>query len=194
LTQDDVLRPEEVDELEAISGFKRSQITKLYRRFKILDREATGCLTKDDLLRIPEVAMNPMVNKIIPFFGFPAKTSINFKEFVQALGQFNASRTRDEKLRLVFNSFDADGDGLINHDELVEILRTLVGSEGMDNEDLKQLAQLAILEAGSEGGIDFDEFKLAISDDADFLARITTETESGNDAYFRKRDKELKNN
>jgi Ca2+-binding EF-hand superfamily protein len=189
---DDVLRPEEVDELEALSGFKRAEITKLYRRFRTLDRDATGSLTKEDLLRVPEVAMNPMVNKILPFFGFgpkEGKASINFKEFVQALSQFNASRSKDEKLRLIFNSFDADADGVISHSELMEVLRTLVGSEGMEDADLEQLARCAIVEAGNEDGIDFDDFRRALKNSE--VVEKMPEPESQLEAFHRRRDREL---
>jgi calcineurin B family protein 1 len=196
-----VLRPEEVEELEALSGFKRAEITRLYRRFKILDREATGSLTKNDLLRVPDVAMNPMVHNVLSFF-LEDKPSINFKDFVQALGQFNTTRSRDDKLRLVFNAFDSDGDGMLNHSELVDILKSLVGGASeheLSNADLDQLARYAILESKAEEdeddepeGIDFDAFKLALAQDADFISRLTAaEVESGIEAYHRKRDREL---
>jgi len=154
----------------------------------VLDRDNTGALTKDDLMRVPEVAMNPMCQKVLQLFGLPGKHQLNFKEFVQALGQFNASRSRDERLRLVFNAFDADGDGIITHKELVDILRTLVGQDAMDNDDLEQLARLAILEAGSEDGIDFDEFRAALADDAEFMKR--TSDEAGAEAQA-KRNRDL---
>lgn len=39
---DDLLRPEEFEELENMSGFTREEIRKLYRRFRTLDRSGDG--------------------------------------------------------------------------------------------------------------------------------------------------------
>lgn len=44
------------------------QIARLYMRFTRLDRDASGGLSTDELLTIPELAMNPLANRIILIF------------------------------------------------------------------------------------------------------------------------------
>lgn len=127
-SDDDTLRQEEYEELESISGFNRGEIKKLYKRFKTLDRAGKGTLNEDDLKRIPEVMLNPMVDKIMETFGFSKiKTTINLKDFIQALSQFNVRKSNEEILFEVFTMFDANGDGKIDKEELTSMIRVMVG-------------------------------------------------------------------
>ncbi|KNC71285.1 hypothetical protein SARC_16178, partial [Sphaeroforma arctica JP610] len=50
----------DIAELRMISVFKPSQLRMLYKRFKRLDKANKGFINADDMLSIPELAMNPL--------------------------------------------------------------------------------------------------------------------------------------
>lgn len=203
IDDDDFLRPEEYEELETMSGFTRDEIRKLYRRYKTLDRAGNGHLGEDDLLRVPEVAMNPMVDRVLGYFGFglhanqladTEHTRINFADFVRALSLFNQAKLKEEKLEHVFRAFDLDGNGVISRDELCGLLRSLVGRD-MKEEDVGALVEQALTEADHDGdeGLNFKEFCDVLKNtDVDKTLSAKTKTETSLDAFHRKRERELK--
>jgi len=199
---DDLLRPEEFEELENMSGFTREEIRKLYRRFRTLDRSGDGTLGEEDLLRVPEVAMNPMVERVVGYFGFgphamrlagKSITRVNFTDFVRALSLFNPRNSKEEKLEHVFSSFDLDGDGTLSREEFTSLLRTLVG-KSMEQKDIEALVDYALLEVAHEDGLTFQDFLtiLQSSSDIDKITSNRSRTESSLEAFHRKRERELK--
>merc|ERR1711928_66114 len=54
------LQEEEINEITAETGFTKQQIERLYARFTSLDKQNHGYLTREDFLRIPELAINPL--------------------------------------------------------------------------------------------------------------------------------------
>lgn len=86
-----------------------SQIERLYSRFTSLDRGDCGTLSRDDFLRIPELAINPLGERIVNSFfqGDEFNDRVNFRQFMQVLAHFrpvkknkdNKLNSREEKLR-----------------------------------------------------------------------------------------------
>lgn len=90
-----------------------SQIERLYSRFTSLDRSDCGTLSRDDFLRIPELAINPLVDRIVhAFFADSNDDRVNFRQFMQVLAHFrpiqkgkaNRLNNRDEKLKCKYRS------------------------------------------------------------------------------------------
>lgn len=88
-----------------------SQIERLYSRFTSLDRSDCGTLSRDDFLRIPELAINPLCDRIVhAFFADSSDDRVNFLQFMQVLAHFrpikknkiNRLNNRDEKLKCKF--------------------------------------------------------------------------------------------
>lgn len=98
-TSDLVLRHEEISELQEMSGFCREDIQKLYKRFVKLDSKGYGSISKDDLLRIPEFAINPLRDRILRIFDFEEQDRINFTQFVKGLAVFNPSAAKEAKMK-----------------------------------------------------------------------------------------------
>lgn len=84
-SHEDELRPEEIAELMDVSGFTRPEVEHLYARFRRLDTQNQGYLTKKELLRIPELAMSPIVDRVISHFNFAELDRLNFTQFVKAM-------------------------------------------------------------------------------------------------------------
>lgn len=63
-----MLQDEEIRQIGEETGFSQQQIEKLYSRFTQLDRNNCGSLGKNDLLSIPELAINPLCDRLIEMF------------------------------------------------------------------------------------------------------------------------------
>merc|ERR1712227_1181969 len=53
------LQPEDITAIQEETGFNQNQIERLYSRFSSLDKQDKGYLSREDFLRIPELAINP---------------------------------------------------------------------------------------------------------------------------------------
>lgn len=60
------LAQDDIHELSSTSHFSEAEIHNLYDRFKRLDRDGSGSLSPEELLSIPEFAMNPLSSLILP--------------------------------------------------------------------------------------------------------------------------------
>lgn len=84
------------------------QIERLYSRFTSLDRNDSGTLSREDFLRIPELAINPLCERIVhSFFADSNDDRVNFRQFTKVLATFRTIKksqestlnSREEKLR-----------------------------------------------------------------------------------------------
>lgn len=91
-----------------------NQIERLYSRFTSLDRTDCGTLSREDFLRIPELAINPLCDRIVhAFFADSTDDRVNFRQFMQVLAHFRPIKTtvvnklnsRDDKLRCKSHKF-----------------------------------------------------------------------------------------
>lgn len=85
-----------------------NQIERLYSRFTSLDKNDCGTLAREDFLRIPELAINPLSERIVhSFFAESHDDRVNFLQFMRVLAHFrpirknreNKLNSREEKLR-----------------------------------------------------------------------------------------------
>lgn len=147
-----------------------SQIERLYSRFTSLDKGDNGTLGREDFLRIPELAINPLGDRIVQAF-FTENDSyderINFRQFMRVLASFRPIKknresklnSREDKLRFAFKMYDLDGDEKISRNELLSVLHMMVGSN-ISTEQLANIADRTIMEADKDGDqcITFSEF------------------------------------
>ncbi|CAI5763973.1 calcineurin B homologous protein 1 [Podarcis lilfordi] len=83
-----LLRDEEIEEIKKETGFSHSQITRLYSRFTSLDKGENGTLSREDFQRIPELAINPLGDRIINAFFPEGEDQVNFRGFMRTLAHF----------------------------------------------------------------------------------------------------------
>ncbi|KAF3845303.1 hypothetical protein F7725_008466 [Dissostichus mawsoni] len=132
-----LLREEEIEEIKKETGFSHSQITRLYSRFTSLDKGENGTLSREDFQRIPELAINPLGDRIINAFFPEGEDQVNFRGFMRTLAHFrpiednekskNAAvseplNSRTNKLLFAFQLYDLDRDDKISRDELLQVL------------------------------------------------------------------------
>merc|ERR1712115_12796 len=166
------LQEEEINEITSETGFTKQQIERLYARFTSLDKQNHGYLTGEDFLRIPELAINPLGDRIVHAFFYESKNNeeekVDFKDFVRVVAHFrpvkknpskNKLNTRMEKLHFAFRMYDLDGDDKISKEELLAVLTMMVGAN-ISPEQLLSIAERTILEADEDKDdlISFEEF------------------------------------
>ncbi|CAG9806353.1 unnamed protein product [Chironomus riparius] len=167
-----LLREEEIAQIQEETGFTPAQIERLYSRFTSLDRNDSGTLSREDFLRIPELAINPLCDRIVhSFFTDSNDDRVNFRQFMQVLARFrtiksskeNKLNSREEKLRFAFRMYDLDDDESISKDELLNILHMMVGAN-ISQDQLMSIAERTIMEAdqAGDGKITFDDFCKAL--------------------------------
>ncbi|XP_062909432.1 calcineurin B homologous protein 1 isoform X1 [Mobula hypostoma] len=194
-----LLREEEIEDIKKETGFSHSQITRLYSRFTSLDKGENGTLSREDFQRIPELAINPLGDRIINAF-FPEKSTeavaglilgayqechalhslfsedqVNFRGFMRTLAHFRPIEdsdknkdprvpeplnSRNNKLLFAFRLYDLDKDDKISREELLQVLRMMVGVN-ISDEQLGSIADRTIQEADQDGdsSISFTEFQ-----------------------------------
>uniref|UniRef100_A0A8C6YSF4 Calcineurin like EF-hand protein 1 n=1 Tax=Nothoprocta perdicaria TaxID=30464 RepID=A0A8C6YSF4_NOTPE len=151
-----------------------SQITRLYSRFTSLDKGENGTLSREDFQRIPELAINPLGDRIINAFFSEGEDQVNFRGFMRTLAHFRPIEdnekskdqngpeplnSRSNKLHFAFRLYDLDKDDKISRDELLQVLRMMVGVN-ISDEQLGSIADRTIQEADQDGdsAISFAEF------------------------------------
>lgn len=90
-----MLQDEEIKSISEETGFTDAQIERLYSRLKLLDTSGIcGSLSRQDFLRIPELAINPLCERIVHMFFVGCDDDherINFRQFMRVLATFNSS-------------------------------------------------------------------------------------------------------
>ncbi len=163
-----LLQKDEVQLIAKETGFSPSQIKRLYNRFTSLDKDTTGYLSKQDLLRIPELHVNPLCDRIIEVLidDYGQEDKLNFRQFASVFSTFRRGKSdqhdansRQNRLRFLYSIYDRDHDQRINKDELLSILRMLVGSN-IPEEQIQSIAERTICELDVDGdlSITFQEF------------------------------------
>ncbi|XP_056268623.1 calcineurin B homologous protein 1-like [Pseudoliparis swirei] len=149
-----LLRDEEIEEIKKETGFSNPQSL--------------------DFQKIPELAINPLGDRIINAFFPVGEDQVNFRGFMQTLAHFrpiednekskNAAvseplNSRTNKLLFAFRLYDLDRDDKISRDELLQVLRMMVGVNISDDQ-LGSIADRTIQEADTNGdnSISFTEF------------------------------------
>jgi serine/threonine-protein phosphatase 2B regulatory subunit len=180
------LQAEEIMELQDQYPFSQSEIRRLYRRFKKLDNTRNGVITRAQLLKIPELSMNPLAQRIISLFHPPPDASvtsssderrirdaINFNDFLKMLSVFSESSPVIEKERLAFLLYDIDKDGFISENELFEVMKTMVG-DNVNDDDLRTMVKSTIKDGDTtgDGKLNFNEFRQLMKDE-DIQSKMT---------------------
>ncbi|XP_036595615.1 calcineurin B homologous protein 2 isoform X2 [Trichosurus vulpecula] len=172
-------REPELDLILKETGFSRANLNRLHHRFRYLDRNNKGFLSRMDLHNIKELELNPLADRIINSFFPDGAQCVDFRGFVWVLAHFRPSEeedltvgdphkpeplnSRNNKLRFAFQLYDLDCDGKISKKEMLQILRLMVGVKVTD-EQLEVIAARTVQEADEDGdgALSFAEFAKSI--------------------------------
>lgn len=162
-------------DIQTETGFAPTQTTNLYNRFLSLDHNSKGYLSREDFLRIPELSLNPLSDRIIHAFFKENKSreedKVEFKDFVRVMAHFRPINkhedtelnTKKEKLRFVYKMYDIDGDDGISKDEVLKTISTMVGTK-IGRDKLICIAEKMFVEANKDedDSLSFEEFALVM--------------------------------
>ncbi|KAJ1979614.1 Calcineurin subunit B [Dimargaris verticillata] len=135
------------------------EIQRLYKLFTKLDKDQSGTIDKDEFLSIPQIASNPLAQRLIDIFDADGGGDVDFREFINGLSTFSSRGNKHEKLQFAFKIYDMDRDGYISNGELFLVMKNMVGNN-LKDEQLQQIVDKSIIEADQDGDgkISFDEF------------------------------------
>lgn len=151
------LLSDEIDDISRDSNLTPVEVRRLYMRFQQLDRNRSGNLDADELRMIPELAMNPLMPRIVALFD-----SANFAQFVRTMAIFGRNGSKEAKTDFAFRVYDVDGDGYISSDDLRRVLQMMVGADNLDEATSTRIVQKVIDDADTDGDqrISREEFTL----------------------------------
>ncbi|KAM5328744.1 calcineurin B homologous protein 2 [Glossophaga mutica] len=164
----------DADKIRKETGFSQASLLRLYHRFRALDRNKKGYLSRVDLQRIGALAVNPLGDRIIDSFFPDGRLRVDFPDFVRVLAHFRPVdedtgtqdsnepeplNSRMNKLRFAFQLYDLDRDGKISRHEMLQVLRLMVGVQ-VTEEQLESIADRTVQEADEDGdgAVSFLEF------------------------------------
>lgn len=158
---------EELGELQRGTSLSQAQILRLHKRFRKLDKDGNGTISREEFNSIPALAANPLLERVLTVFDTDGDKNVDFKEFVRALAIFSNEVEKREKLLFTFKMYDIDGDGRISNKDLFQTLQIMVGTN-LTEIQLQQIVDKTFIEADldRDGYISFAEFeKIVMSSD-----------------------------
>ena len=120
------------------------------KRFKKLDVDGSGALSKEEFMQINDLQQNPLVQRVIDLFDSDGNGEVDFKEFIEGISQFSVRGDKQAKLKFAFKVYDMDRDGYISNGELFQVLKMMVGSNLKDTQ-LQQIVDKTIINADKDG-------------------------------------------
>lgn len=112
--------------LSSESGFSIRELRTLRKKF-LTEAGAHGAITKERFKNLmckeyPVLRGTTSVDRLFEAFDDDNSNSIDFREFTLGLGRLTNGSTED-RLSLVFEVYDADGDGRVDPEELLRFVR-----------------------------------------------------------------------
>ena len=139
--------------------FSQEELLMLEQRFRRLDKDGSGMLEPNEFFDIPELAQNPLVQRVISVFDKNKDGNISFYEFVTGISKLTEAGSEEDKMRFLFSIYDIEGDGFISNGELFKVLKMMVGNN-LSDVQLQQLVDRTIIRADEDfdGKISYEEF------------------------------------
>ena len=155
---------EELSELQKGNSLSQAQILKLHKRFRKLDKDGNGEISREEFMSIPSLSSNPLLDRVLSVFDSNNDHNVDFREFVRALAIFSPDVEKKEKLMFTFKMYDIDGDGKISNRDLFRTLQIMVGSNLTDVQ-LQQIVDKTFVETDldRDGFISFQEFEKVVT-------------------------------
>lgn len=75
------------------------EIQRLYKRFMKLDKDGNGSIEKHEFLAVPQIASNPLAQRMIAIFDGDGSGDVDFTEFIAGLNAFSGKGSKEEKMR-----------------------------------------------------------------------------------------------
>ncbi|KAH8233464.1 hypothetical protein KR026_008462 [Drosophila bipectinata] len=112
------------------TGFDKSSLARLEQLFRTTVGNEQE-IRREEFQKIV-TSKNPFfTERVFQIFDKDNSGSISLQEFIDAIHQFSG-QSADDKIRFLFKVYDIDGDGLIQHKELHDVIRHCIKENGME--------------------------------------------------------------
>ncbi|CAG9333125.1 unnamed protein product [Blepharisma stoltei] len=143
---------------QLISSKQKKELAEV---FKILDTNGDGKLSKEELIesfknQVINTDINIDINQVISNVDSDHSGFVDYNEFLRSAYEVKEISNANS-LKIAFNMFDLDGDGLILASELKEVLQ---GEMKVSDTVWKEM--IDEVDINKDGAIDFHEFELLI--------------------------------
>jgi serine/threonine-protein phosphatase 2B regulatory subunit len=154
------LKAEDLVKLQDQTGLDQQALKRAIKSFLSIDRDQSGTLSVEELLDVPELRHNPLVERLARVIDTDGNGTVDFVEFAKILGVF-ASRSGSNlaKAEVMFRIYDVNNDGFISNGDLYSSLKLMVGNN-LEDVQIQQLVDRTIYQADTDkdGKLSFDEF------------------------------------
>ena len=110
-----------------------------------LDKSSSGTISTAEFLAVPELAMNPLVLRIVAQFDEKENDHINFREFCNTLSVFSPAASKNDKIQFIFDIYDKDHNGVVTAPEMYEILKQMLGNS-ISTEKMEEIVAISLME------------------------------------------------
>jgi len=146
--------------LQIIAGqLDEGQLQALRESFMALDGNGDGCLSPGEMRRgLDDAGFTDLpedLQQILQDLDSDKSGSIDYSEFLAAALQ-QQQYVKENVLWMAFSVFDRDGDGVVTHAELKEVLTCGNFDEPLEESEIAALLQE--VDKNGDGTIDFEEF------------------------------------
>jgi len=142
-----------------LSQFDVEKIKRLNKSFRKLDVNKSKTLSAEELMAVPGLQANPLVQRVIDIFDRDGNKEIDFIEFLEGISHFTEAGDTERKLKFVFKMYDIDQDGFITNGELFTVLKLMV-ADNLGDVQLQQIVDKTIqrFDRDGDGRISYQEF------------------------------------
>lgn len=71
----------------------------------MIDKDGSGSLSTEEFLSIPDLALNPLLERILQIFDLNGDDEIQFSEFISVLSTLSDKGTKEDKLKFAFQVY-----------------------------------------------------------------------------------------
>lgn len=129
-----VFTEQELDDYQELTFFTKKEIHHVYKRFRETrsydpNFSKHDRLSKEDIFKLPEFAVNPFKERIVKVFSSSTSgdDSMTFEDFLDMMSVFSDNAPLSIKIEYAFRIYDFDDDGFIGTDDIVEVIKGLLG-------------------------------------------------------------------
>ncbi|EEC04724.1 NADPH oxidase, putative, partial [Ixodes scapularis] len=160
-------------------GFTAENLEHLEQVF----RDAVGPnreLSREQFERIVQSRNAFFADRMFQLFDTDRSGTVSLDEFMAAVKRF-ANKSQDDKLALLFELYDVDGDGMIQPNELRDVMKACMEENGLQFSDpeLDELTQVLFEDADRDdtNSISFEELRTQLQSRPGLYENLTTSIE-----------------
>lgn len=166
---------DELNEYQELTYFTQKEILHCYKRFydlapDIIDKDRDAKISKDLILSLPELQVNPFRTRICKVFSSSNDGDMTFEDFLDMMSVFSENAPKSVKIEYAFRIYDFNEDDFICGQDLRRVVGFLCGQQKLSNDNLDKIVDKIMLEADldEDKQLSFAEFEHVIEKAPDF--------------------------